>query len=70
MASFASWSALSFLAIPQWLGHQEMEIFRFSWVVRSGLAMLWNFMAESWAVFGFGSRMVVVAAELSEKNAI
>ena len=42
VASLASWSALSLPGMPQWLGHQEIDIKRFSCVVRRGRITWWN----------------------------
>ena len=70
MASFASLSALSFPGILQWLGHQEIEILRFSCVVSSGCMILWNLSVKNWEILGFGSDMAVVVAVLSVKNAM
>ena len=67
VASLASWSALSLPSIPQWLGHQEIETLRFSWVSRSGLMIWWNLIAKNWAVLGLGSTGPTVSWILCEK---
>ena len=69
VAFLASLSARSLPGIPQWLGHQEIETLRFSWVSSKGRMVWWNLIAKSCDVLGLGSTMAVVAAELSVKKA-
>ena len=70
VASFASSSALSFPGMPQWLGHQAIEIERFSLASRIGLRIWWNLIVKYWAELGLGLLMALTAAALSEKIAM
>ena len=70
VASFASLSALSLPEMPQWLGHHDIETFRFSWFVSRGLMVWWNLRAKNCEVLGLGSVIAVMVAALSVKKAM